>query len=489
MIRPLDLLPGESLGPFALGSTLFSVLNLLRSQRTAYPSAKLVWDDEASSPTLNCGARSTDYIDLQAPSASEIYLILTSPPLALLFEPLSQRLARIEVTGEARSWVAYRGQALREGRGDEEEDVVKTVRRVMGPTYNSGPESGEGEEVLGYPGVAFSVARRADDGSSLARIILTPLPTPPNIPVGQAWLHPVLPDSPAVAEGDLSLVEVKLDSHRKPSSVSLHFHSGEGTPTPPVVLRIGATTSEDLMCDLGSPVRTFWKEDDRMSIHGSRSSVDPALQRAASLLSHLPSPELTLSSSTANPYFVSHPHLGLTFLLHPTKHILLKIILHSNLPGEINFGRTSRCRWELVDSGGERRSSLDPFSSIAELLASRSSAETIGSRSIPGADDLLNVNSGAGSRVGSVDSNRSGSPASTGSKVGGKKGRGRTVEIEVFRPSSTTPENEVERPMVLDRAADGGEGPVKGKTTEIHGFPGIALEVTGSSDIETVWLF
>jgi hypothetical protein len=34
----------------------------------------------------------------------------------------------------------------------------------MGPTYDSGPESGDGEEVLGYPGVAFSVARRADGG-------------------------------------------------------------------------------------------------------------------------------------------------------------------------------------------------------------------------------------------------------------------------------------------------------------------------------------
>ncbi|ORY83569.1 hypothetical protein BCR35DRAFT_303447 [Leucosporidium creatinivorum] len=451
MLRPLDLLPGEALGPFALGYTLFSVLNLVRSQRTAYPSAKLAWDDEA-------------------PSTSEIHLILTSPPLALLFDPLSQRLTRIEVTGEAGSWVAYRGKSLREVRSEEEEDVVKTVRRVMGPTYNSGRESGEGEEVLSYPGVAFAVAQRADGGSSLSRIILTPLPTPPNVSVDQAWLHPVLPDSPAVAEGDLYLAEIKLDSHRKPSSVSLHFHSGEGTPTPPVVLSIGRTTSEDLMCDLGSPVRTFWKEDDRMSIHGSRSSIDPSLQ--------------------PNAYFVSHPHLGLTFLLHPTKHILLKIILHSDLPGEINFGRTSRCRWELVDSMGERRSSLDAFSSIAELLVPTSNGdETTAPRLIPGSDGLLSVNSGGGSRVGSVDSNRSASPASTGSKAGRKKGKGRTVEVEVSRPSTSTTENEIERPMVLDRAADGGEGPVKGKTTEIHGFPGIALEVTGSGDLETVWLF
>lgn len=148
------------------GSTLFSVLNLVRSQRAAYPSAKLAWDDEASGPHLFCGTRAVpaDAIDLQAPSSSETHLLLTSPPLALLFDPLSQRLTRIEVTGEAGSWVAYRGKGLREGRADEEKDAVKTVRRVMGPTYNSGRESGEGEEVLGYPGVAFAVARRADGG-------------------------------------------------------------------------------------------------------------------------------------------------------------------------------------------------------------------------------------------------------------------------------------------------------------------------------------
>lgn len=65
---------------------------------------------------------------------------------------------------QAGAWVAYRGKSLRESgtaAGDEVDDVVKTVRRVMGPTYSSANGGGEGEEMLSYPGVAFGVVRKA----------------------------------------------------------------------------------------------------------------------------------------------------------------------------------------------------------------------------------------------------------------------------------------------------------------------------------------
>lgn len=35
----------------------------------------------------------------------------------------------------------------------------------------------------------------------------------------------------------------------------------------PVEIRIGETTAQDLIADIGSPLRTHYKEDDRMSIH------------------------------------------------------------------------------------------------------------------------------------------------------------------------------------------------------------------------------
>lgn len=94
----------------------------------------------------------------QAPSTAPIHLVLTTPPLSLLFHPLSQRLTRIEVRDNPGEWVEYHGRSLREGPPEDgEDDVVKTVRRVMGPTYSASAEGGDGEEVLSYPGVAFGV--------------------------------------------------------------------------------------------------------------------------------------------------------------------------------------------------------------------------------------------------------------------------------------------------------------------------------------------
>ncbi|BGP33874.1 hypothetical protein JCM10296v2_005680 [Rhodotorula toruloides] len=442
----LSLTPGDSLGPFQLGGLLFNVLNHVRSCRSSYPSAKLAWDDEN-------------------PSASPIHLTLTTPPLHLTFSPRSQRLTRIEVLGVSpAAWIVYRGKRLSgDDPDDEDEDVVRTVRRIMGPTYGSskvkGGLDGVGraeEEMLSYPGVAFGVVR-SDGGSAISRIVITPLPTPEDIPVDQAWLHPVLPDNPSVAKGDLRLADIQLASSRAPAIVRLNFHSSPDQPSPPVELKVGETTSEDILCELGSAIRTFWKEDDRLTIHtasveSARSSANPALQ--------------------PNPYFLSYPHLGLTFLVSSssTPHTLEKVILHSNLPGEVQFGRTTRAAWAVV-RGGERVGVEDGWKSMKAFL-----------------------------EAGANGTGRTPSPLATGSA--GKKGKkGDVKEANVddllgFESAAASPNERGgmlggrgdDKPMVLDRTAGEGRGGVKGKPTEIHGFPGIALEVTQSGDIETAWL-
>ncbi|GAA5822921.1 hypothetical protein JCM3770_002176, partial [Rhodotorula araucariae] len=266
MAQPLPLVPGESLGPFQLGGLLFNVLNHVRSFRSAYPLAKIAWDD------VN-------------PSSSPVNLTLASPPLHLTFAPLSQRLARIEILGpDPGIWVSYRGKRLRASVADdyaapgEDDDVVKTIRRVLGPTYGSSSQganngvdfsSNAAEEMLGYPGVAFGVVRHGAR-SHLARIVVTALPLPDGVPVDQAWLHSSLPETLAVAHGDLRVADIQLDSSLRPIFVQLHFHpstSPDSPAVPAIELKIGSTTSEDILCELGAAIRTFWKEDDRLSIH------------------------------------------------------------------------------------------------------------------------------------------------------------------------------------------------------------------------------
>ncbi|GAA5846280.1 hypothetical protein JCM9279_005887 [Rhodotorula babjevae] len=465
MPEPLALVPGDSLGPFRLGSALFNVLNHVRSFRSTYPAVKVAWDE-------------------QAPSTSPIHLTLSSPPLHLTFSALSQRLARLEVRGpDPAACVSYRGKRLRadDASSDDDVDVVKTVRRVLGPTYGSssasasarseGAHGGE-EEVLSYPGVAFGVVRTAS-GSTMSRIVVTALPAPEGIPVDQAWLHPALPDSPAVAQGDLRVAEIHLDPSRHPTHVELHFHAPQSALAP-VELHIGETTSEDILCELGAAVRTFWKEDDRLSIHtaslGPRSSSDTALE--------------------PNPYFLSYPHVGLTLLLssaptpstspspspststspstaqhpHPLTippHTLLKVLLHSNLPGEVQFGRTARARGVLVAPG-------------AGAGAGAGAVEKEGA--------VMGLEEGWDSVRGFLRGEAAGGRAAAAAGQGGTTRRAAEAELGVGVGVGDEP------PMILDRTADGKDG-VRGKTTEIHGLPGIALEVTGTGDIETVWLF
>lgn len=91
--------------------------------------------------------------------------------LHLLFEPASQRLCRIEVAGlEPGSRVSYRRKRLQDHSTplvDESNDVVRTVRRVLGPTYGSEsarppqgqppPATEKNEIMLNYPGVAVGI--------------------------------------------------------------------------------------------------------------------------------------------------------------------------------------------------------------------------------------------------------------------------------------------------------------------------------------------
>ncbi|GAA5934325.1 uncharacterized protein JCM15063_004540 [Sporobolomyces koalae] len=475
----LELVPGDALGPFQLGSLLFNVLNHLRSHREEYPSVQVAWDDDN-------------------PGTSPVHLVLSRPPLHLAFDPQSQRLSRIELdsssaitpsSGSAGSWVTYRGKLLRDDR-HEPEDVLRTIRRVLGPTY--GRAAARDDHMLNYPGVALGLA---SDRSRLNRIIVTALPASDTVPLDQAWLHPTLPPSPRIAHGDLSLAQINIDrASRKPTSVLLEFHSSPSTTArdlEPVTLTIGETTSEDILCDLGNAVRTFWKEEDPMSVYNA--------------------PSTSRSSLALNPYFLSYPHLGLTLMCDPSRsNVLVKIILHSNLPGQVNFGRTSRCRWNLTANSRDQEQtetgSVDgqvEFEQIRKFLVQ----PTLTSSPVPKDDANLNSTATTTTTTGSNNKKKKSKPSTSGSPCPSPTPIALPVPPHLavqdldLSPSSTTAPHgkgytEDENPMILDRTVGDdlsgtGRG-IEGRTTEIHGFPGIAFEVVttfGSKVVETLWLF
>lgn len=54
-----------------------------------------------------------------------------------------------------------------------------------------------------------------------------------------------------------------------------------------------------------------------------------------------------MSEVPPNAYFFNYFSLGLDFLFHPETNKVIKVLLHSNSPGEVIFGRYNKCRWRL----------------------------------------------------------------------------------------------------------------------------------------------
>lgn len=129
----------------------------------------------------------------------------------------------------------------------------------------------------------------------------------------------------------------------------------------------------------------------------------------------------------------------------------------------MSFGRTARCSWALVAQGGARSSSSDCFAVTAALVRGQAAAPGAG---VGRAGHLSPGHTGhdsdsGGSRANSVDSARTGSSGGKRSKRGAP-GPGVTVAPTPALVLGAS--DEWERPMVLDREADGGSGGL-GKST------------------------
>lgn len=109
--------------------------------------------------------------------------------------------------------------------------------------------------------------------------------------------------------------------------IVLRFHP---TSSPPIHVRLGVTTAQDLLSDLGPPLRTFYKEDDRMAIHARSHNEDGSPELSCTSPAHL-----VLPSHSSMPFysvdFYNYFQHGIDFLLSDHTHIVKKIILHSNV--------------------------------------------------------------------------------------------------------------------------------------------------------------
>ncbi|KAM5540455.1 hypothetical protein V8D89_005913 [Ganoderma adspersum] len=292
----MDLRPGSGLGMCEIGTSLWTVLDILRGAQHFFPQVDLKYDPD--SPT------------------TPIILHLR-PHLDLLFTGYQQRLHTISVRKLSDPHppltMTYKKAIL-----SSNDEVLRRVgvSRMFGPTY-------PGDD-LRYPGVSFSfeedgrgetlkspVSLPDDRQQEVKRVIITQK----SVDGEQRDALDEVTEC-AVMAGELSQAILKIHE-----GVTLYFYP---TGSEPIRILLGSSTAQDLMCDLGPPVRTHFKEDDRMTIHRSGPEAD-----------------------ADGDYFYNYQQHGMDFLISGSTHTVKKVVVHSNVPGTPLFQRYKRCPWGI----------------------------------------------------------------------------------------------------------------------------------------------
>ncbi|CBQ71018.1 conserved hypothetical protein [Sporisorium reilianum SRZ2] len=137
-----------------------------------------------------------------------------------------------------------------------------------------------------------------------------------------------------------------------------------------VELLLGITTPQDALCDLGQPQRIFYKEDDRMRIHGAPSahgSVRGAREGASETSNSTEDSAFGSGDLDDSAFFYNYFDLGIDLLFSKdTSRMpsiaeaydaaatgqprLEKVVVHTNVPGDALFQRYNRCPWRVSSS-------------------------------------------------------------------------------------------------------------------------------------------
>jgi hypothetical protein len=380
------------------------------------------------------------------PVAQPVILTLPANGIRLRFDGPDQRLRLVEVLDFSKTSLTYKNnEVVRQTRssneGASEQETQATgppfrhvYNRLFGPTYPGEyvrPEPNNSSEygiyVLSYPGVAFSFPLKhaawseKSDFVSLMSSSAASAATSMCVFNGSSWPEarsnlftraPPFPRSIALLGRNKEYVPDEIED------VNIY---GAGQivllrrTAPRFSIKLGETTPQDLVAELGPPDAIYRKSDTRINIHGS-SAVDDlspeppsahSMRRARSKDSNASSSRsFTGESDVDSPVagdedrpvinpdcFYNYFHHGFDVLIsfptgksppfpgaetgdaedllqsHP---VVTKIFLHANVPGSYPFNRHRRSRWQIfTDPADPERPVLTsemPFNVISEDL-------------------------------------------------------------------------------------------------------------------------
>jgi hypothetical protein len=312
----MEIIPGRSVGPFSLGSTIGSILTqVVSGQRLKYD---------------------TDFLfDDKAPYSFDIVLDLKSIGVQLRFDPITQRLWTIDVYDIGKINLAYGGEIF--AGTSQATPTLRVLYRLFGPTFPGKFDTDLDCYILSYRGLsfAFQVPHQA----------VKPQEIPMSLPDGTEPLATRL----LIHSGpDLRVINLPRELCRSDSYVFISLYVSN-------IKNIGCTsftvhmfpsnaffqyndTVQHVLSELGTPSSTYDKTEDKMKIHRGQNNTKQNSHN---------------KTETTSDYFYNYFGLGIDILFDGETHTVKKIVAHTNIPGQSSFNQYSRCHYQLrhVQSG------------------------------------------------------------------------------------------------------------------------------------------
>lgn len=432
-----QLHPQRALGFLVLGASLHDILTRLKAEPQRFPKLDLIYN-------------STE------PVKEPVILGLPANGIRLRFDGPEQRLRLIEVLDFTKNHIVLkpanekerdlvRPPAVTQGRPGsplpaETTSTGPTFRhiyhRFLGPTYpgeyipDGEGDGNSGIYVLSYPGVAFTFPMSASayssrkDNIALMSSSGSQIATSMAVFSGNSWADAreklwteILPSiktfTPLAKGKDVCPDEISLVRIHGGGKLQLFRRWTDNSTW----IRLGETTPQELVAELGPPDAIYRKNDQKMYIHKIRTASSSRARPNGNDLKRQDDLTDTDQSSAYSPSdgydsnedvveddvianvsgecFYNYFYLGFDILIStpvapsrpppsqeqqtgdmfrikqesPDRLVATKMILHSNVPGSYPFNRHRRCRWEIAYLPGPAvNSSETPFSDIETNL-------------------------------------------------------------------------------------------------------------------------
>ncbi|GAB5361150.1 hypothetical protein AAMO2058_000689400 [Amorphochlora amoebiformis] len=328
----MDLIPGKSVGPFLLGSTLHDVISLIKQRGMDY-------------------RRVCVQFNMVRPCRSDICLLATNIGMRLRFCGYSQRLKLIDIFDPEKMEIVYEGRSL---SGPSIKPTFSLVSRVLGPTFPGRRHPKKEVYMLQYPGICAvfpispyinsqetggsSVFERGASGAGEARRKAVRGMNGGNwegrseggsgdsdpkakrffVHAGKSCMERLTLPVSGVGDMYFEPIVVRIKT-------GIRFHKRKRS------LVFGRHTLQHVLSTLGTPEQVYVKDIDTMRIHRTTpSSISECVKR------------------DQGDYFLNYFRLGMDIVMCGVRHSIKKMVLHTNMPASRNFNQYNRCNYQIM---------------------------------------------------------------------------------------------------------------------------------------------